>query len=1351
MEKKFTVKFLSILLIFILSITFSFNIKAQKVEKLVIYENFGGPDAGSSVPGIQPEKWPAVLSDSGKHSGWDSKSQFLDKINACMVPEFYNNDFFHIDSVKKYRTGGLDGLNITVNDLIKTWSKNINLLNGYQIYDTYEEKNKSTTGIKFFGATVLPDFYSWISYAPYTPSFLKYQVDEKGYIYAGKNITKMNNQRPIITIPEGDYDVLKDISKIEMLISGSRVSHNNTISIVIEQLDKVLKSLGADTFTFSVALEPRLISIPVNKQYCRIYIQTWGSNSNNSVTDYYLLNSNTEIDTKKPFNYYAIACIKPDGQASSGQISNPGIQIHMIKVYAFMTGTGYTITTDPSLVTGKTSGIEYNESVQLTANVTNASGKKFMGWRISGKPDLSEVVNPLSINVTSDMTIMPLYAGDEAELPVVNENFTNWQQKGDVSTDPLKHNMLDYTTNPPKNTVWTGTVKVPLRYGFTSDGKDSVDINLVKCNVIPYYGPRVYNIPDADKYTGYVAFMGPNDAKGYVSVGSITGITNVEIDVSSYDLPAPERACAVLVNGSIVRNKMLQKLYPEKITITNDPANPITLQIGPGNQARIEYLTPASPTADILSSNIAAAAVALHNLKMYAKITLPEANYYKLTIIETSEGKVCGINPAAGNSTNHYMAGTKVSLTALANGNYGFEGWYDDKDNFLGSQNPITITMDADKSVKPKFTQYPSYIKLIANNKGSVTSVPSPQKTYGDTLQFLAGINVKLTATPVYGFKFNKWVKNGVDFNINPLEINGTEMLKNTTMTISVVYDSITTRQMLTINNDTTQGKIEFNHQPEEYIAGAMIQTGKFPTGESIEITAKPNYSYGFNGWKGGEAIAAKDTGANPVSVLMNTDKVVTTKWKVLSRRLLIIENAPHGSVRITDAHKDGVQELNGFWPADYDVQLTASPDKGYVLASLGPNVSAIFINDSVVTVRMDKDTVTVVPEFVVRQEGVILAVKENFQNPILWPENEGTISNVPGVIDFLGLSPDWDPRTYNNNLNGLLKILAPYRTWGSQNNENSDGPNGTKNPKTTLFLVYKNQPLTNKIKIGTSKDSVKITVANFAPCNNCVIGKAVKEANIGNHYLGQVTPGMVALKKLNVTDRLNADNPAFIENDTVGMMLVEGLAYVEKVEVGYVSNGSQFAPGVFYTTDETINPISETGVFAASYSDLWPIGQISRPDYSPYQNLYGWGSCQEGMIMDQNMYIAEEGVKETKVLITSGYKKSGNTYAYTDIYIHDLKIWGSPKNSNSIGDMVVNSNDKCKFYLLGNTGMLKVETNERIKALVIYNVKGSAVKVITSLNDNLANVQYLPSGFYAVQAYTENGIIYTGRFIKIK
>jgi hypothetical protein len=1336
---------------------------AQKnVEKLVIYENFGG--VNSSEMSIIPEQWPAVYADSGKQSGWYSTSQTIDKTNGVLVPQFYGNGFFSVDSMLKYRSAGTP-VGITIDNVAKDWSKQITLRNGYTLFGT----NPSSLTFKAFGIASMPTFRSWVMYANYTPDFLKNMKDEMGYLYFGKNV---GTTHPVLTIPGSITEMLKNVCKIELLISGSRLGQNSTVSVAVQELSSDYEDKGTKYYTFSASVEPRLVSFSVNSTYCRIYIQNWGSANNANVMDYALLTSNTAKDTV-PYNYNAIACVKPDGTTSSGQTSNQGLSLHMIKIYAKVSGTGYNVTTNSSLVSGTTSGIGYGETTTLTANASN-NGKKFMGWKISGRDDLSEVVNPLTIIVTKDMEIYPVYAGDEVLVAVVNENFTNWSQVGSV--DATKNNLLVYNNEPTASTTpslsvfATKSVRVPLRYGYTNRGKDSVNINLVKCLVTPHYGLRVYNMPGADSLIGYVAFMGPKDGKGYVTVDSLKQISKVKVTLSSIDLPNPDRACIVKVNGKIERSKMLQTLYAQTLTLT--PTDTVTnLQVGPGGQARCEYTSPASATVDVESSSVSGAAIAMHNLKMYSKIIMPEFDYYKLTIGSATGGSVYGVAPKADNSSNHYPSGAKVTISALVNSNYGFDGWKDGNGTIIGTGNPITITMDADKTITPVFSQYPSYINISSNAKGSVTSDVSPISVSGNVQQFLAGVSVKFTATPKYGYNFAKWVKNGVEVTTNPLVLSGTELIKNDTIDISVQYDSITTRQTLAVACDLTKGSVSFNHTPEDSVVVNDTIKVKFPTGVTIIATANDGYGYTFSNWKGGLAVAKSDTLSPSVTLTISKDTTIAVLWKALGRKLLIVNQGEHGTVSISDSHKDGAQEQQGLWPINYNVSLSVQPETGYELSSLGSNCNYI-VKDGAVTINMDRDTVIVSPIFVVQQTDVIEVVNENFQDAAKWPENAGTVSNVPGAIAFLNenasanLSDNWNPTIYNSNLNALLKILAPYRVWGSATG-GSDGPNGSANPATTLSLQYNASVYSQKFKAGS--DSVKISLVNYAPCNNCLIGKAVKEEYIGNKYLGQVTPGMIALRRPTTTGYTGTGTSAhstrptedttsvFVPGDQMGMMLIEGLAYVKNLTIGFVSKESQFAPSVYYNIEGT-TLIEENGKFAATMADLYQIGEVSRKAYRPEDNRYGWGSSQQGMIMDQNMYIAEKDVTETKVLITCGSSKgtfnSVEYYVYSDVYIHDLKIWGSPMNSTDVKEAFAEGGTGqygAKFSMLGTTNTLMINAPENIDAIVVYNINGKAVKVLKNLDSKLIDLGNLRPGTYAAQAYGVSGALYKGSFVKLQ
>ena len=79
-----------------------------------------------------------------------------------------------------------------------------------------------------------------------------------------------------------------------------------------------------------------------------------------------------------------------------------------------------------------------------------------------------------------------------------------------------------------------------------------------------------------------------------------------------------------------------------------------------------------------------------------------EANFIRQYTLTTAAGTGGTIDPSPGSYT--YDTGTQVTVTATANTGYQFSSWSGDAS---GITNPITITMDEDKSITANFTQIP--------------------------------------------------------------------------------------------------------------------------------------------------------------------------------------------------------------------------------------------------------------------------------------------------------------------------------------------------------------------------------------------------------------------------------------------------------------------------------------------------------------------------------------------------------------------------------------------------------------------------------------------------------------------
>jgi uncharacterized repeat protein (TIGR02543 family) len=119
---------------------------------------------------------------------------------------------------------------------------------------------------------------------------------------------------------------------------------------------------------------------------------------------------------------------------------------------------------------------------------------------------------------------------------------------------------------------------------------------------------------------------------------------------------------------------------------------------------------------------------------------------YTLTVNVVGSGSVAK-NPDSAT----YLSGTNVTLTASAAVNWVFQGWSGD---LTGSQNPVDITMNGNKTVTATFVaiQPGQEFTLTVNvvGSGSVTENPS-NATYA------SGTVVTLTATPAVNWTFHLW------------------------------------------------------------------------------------------------------------------------------------------------------------------------------------------------------------------------------------------------------------------------------------------------------------------------------------------------------------------------------------------------------------------------------------------------------------------------------------------------------------------------------------------------------------------------------------------------------------------
>ncbi len=103
-----------------------------------------------------------------------------------------------------------------------------------------------------------------------------------------------------------------------------------------------------------------------------------------------------------------------------------------------------------------------------------------------------------------------------------------------------------------------------------------------------------------------------------------------------------------------------------------------------------------------------------------------------------------------------YNSGSSVILTATPSPGYSFTGWSGDA---TGSTNPLTVTMDANKTITANFQ--------IIQYTVSTSSNPANGGTTSGAGMYNAGQSATVTATPALNFHFVNWTENGSQISSN--------------------------------------------------------------------------------------------------------------------------------------------------------------------------------------------------------------------------------------------------------------------------------------------------------------------------------------------------------------------------------------------------------------------------------------------------------------------------------------------------------------------------------------------------------------------------------------------------------
>lgn len=267
---------------------------------------------------------------------------------------------------------------------------------------------------------------------------------------------------------------------------------------------------------------------------------------------------------------------------------------------------------------------------------------------------------------------------------------------------------------------------------------------------------------------------------------------------------------------------------------------------------------------------------------------------------------------------NESNEATALKLTAVTPAGWRFDGWTGGVES---TEMEVEVALDLAEAVTATFIQVYD-LTVTIEGEGEVTEeivVDQASKTYD------SGTNVKLTAVPAEGWRFNKWTG---AVESSEIEVTLTvDEAKEVTATFIKIYD-------LTVNA-VGEGTIT------EEIVTTTGKTTSYDTGVTVQLTAEPTMGWRFEGWTG----AVESTEAVVQVEMSEAREVTATFIKIYDLNVTVV-----GEGEVTE--EIVVEETGKTYDTGTTVKLTATPAEGW---RFGGWSGAITSTDSLTTVLVNE------------------------------------------------------------------------------------------------------------------------------------------------------------------------------------------------------------------------------------------------------------------------------------------------------------------------------------------------------------------------------------------------------------
>ncbi len=248
--------------------------------------------------------------------------------------------------------------------------------------------------------------------------------------------------------------------------------------------------------------------------------------------------------------------------------------------------------------------------------------------------------------------------------------------------------------------------------------------------------------------------------------------------------------------------------------------------------------------------------------------------------------------------------GDSVSISASANNNYAFKGWFENG-NLISSNNQTRIdNITSDRTFTAKFERQTCYVKTHVNNSDAGTVTDSSSVPYCGKMT--------ITAKAKDGYHFDKFVENGDKISDSK----------------SIELNNITTDRDITavFNKDTCKVNVAVN--PAN--TGAVDGAGKYDIGSNVNLQAYATDGYVFAGWTINNQMVSK------------SDKYTINNIK---NDVCVIANFMKKGAQ-TFTVTSGIANLGGTITPSGDVAVAQGNSITYtILAAPGYKISAVMVD----------------------------------------------------------------------------------------------------------------------------------------------------------------------------------------------------------------------------------------------------------------------------------------------------------------------------------------------------------------------------------------------------------------------